>query len=207
MRVLVFGDSQSQRMGKRLEEILQSAGHAVKRISRAGYSTAKLLAAARKSVTPSNYDVVYVFSGGNDPSASTAPVSALLHYLKPAGRVIFVGLPPATVIANVPLARKVFGSKVSGPNYWLTSGTAKRREDKNRAFKPVVQRSYGTYYDVRDLFAGGKLPPQPDGIHVAGDTARKIAQDLATKLKPTQALWGVAAVAVVVVLALRKFNR
>tara|TARA_R110000824_G_scaffold87425_1_gene215529 strand:+ start:1705 stop:2325 length:621 start_codon:yes stop_codon:yes gene_type:complete len=205
MRVLVFGDSQSQSIGKALGALLQQRGHVVQYLHKPGRSTAKLLTEARSKIDPASYDAIYVFSGGNDPSPDTGPTSALLDYLRPAKRVVWIGPPPATRITNLPLARKVFGGKVKTPTYWYDSGTATKREAKNTAFKAVVQGSHAVYYDVRTAF--GPFPPQADGIHVRGDTADHIAHNLADKLTPRNSnTWGWAAAAVVGVLLWRRQN-
>lgn len=205
MQALVFGDSQTQGIGKALEPLLAAKGMTVKAIRHSGKSTAKLLTIAKASINPSQYDVIYLFAGGNDPSVNTGPVMDMLAYLQGAKRVVWIGPPPATEIGNLSLARKVFGSKVKHAKYWITSGTAATREAKNAAFKDAVTPTYATYYDVRDAFA--QFPPQADGIHVKGDTAAQIAHNLVNLPAPGVSLWVWAVAAAVVVYFARQKKR
>jgi lysophospholipase L1-like esterase len=217
-RVLIIGDSQSQGIGVALQKILKAQGDQVTRISRAGYGTAKLLTTAKQTVTPASYDVIFVFVGGNNtwsPSASTplkaslTPVNEMLDFLAPAGAVVWIGPPPATEIANLPLARKVFGTKVNDRSYWFTTGTARRREEKNNLYRSAVRGGNAQYFDVRSVLS--PFPPQGDGIHVTGKSAQQVAQVLSTYPRattgPSLLVAGVGAAALVVFLGLRGFKK
>lgn len=209
--VLIIGDSQSQGIGVRLAALLKSKGDKVTRISRPGYGTKQILQTARTLVTPSKYDLVFVFAGGNQtwgkhPSVplkvSRAAVTGLLNYLRPAGHVVWVGPPPATKITNLTLSKKVFGGKPTSSEYWFATGTARRREQKNVIYSEIVGGSPASYYDVRDLF--DVFPAQPDGIHVFNGRD-KIAQDLARyPVAPSIPVLGLAAVVGVFWWARRK---
>ena len=207
-RVLIIGDSQSQGIGVPLQNALKAQGDSVTRISRPGYDTKGILKVAKQKVTdPSKYDLVFVFAGGArtwspnkaDPlKVNVSSVKGLLEYLSPAGDIVWVGPPPATEISNLSLAKKIFGSKVRKSDYWFSTGTARRRDEKNAIFKARIF-PHATYYDVRDKLV--PFPPQGDGIHVKGSAAKLIAKDLTRYPLPASAdafpIWAVVGVGAV----------
>jgi len=185
-KVLIIGDSQSQGVGSRLERILRTRGDQVRRISRPGYGTNKILEVARSQVDPIAYDRVYVFAGGNGTWAPSpaAPlkrdpesVAAMLAFFRRVPSLVWVGIPPATPITNLALGRKVFGSKVSSADYWSRTGTARRRREKSEMYRGLVEASGRDYADPSLLL--DPYPPQPDGIHVVGKAAEQLAAKIA----------------------------
>lgn len=177
--VLIFGDSQTGRTGKAVEHLLKAKGASVKRVVRSGRSTAKLATVA--AGLPRAWDAVYLFSGGNDGSVQTQALRKLLGHFAPSTKVVYAGLPPATVITDVPLAKKVWGS--ASPNKFFPK-TAAFREKKNAAYRLVAAEFPNVVMrDFRDAPASGAVtqpsgvvyPNQPDGIHTTGATAKQVA--------------------------------
>jgi hypothetical protein len=182
--VLIAGDSQSGGIGRSLEAKLKSAGYNVVRITRSGRDTAAILSAIKK-INPNEFDVAYIFAGGSrtyspNPdkpvNVNTAAIKNMLNFLSGVKRVIWVGPPPATKITNLPTTKKIFGDKVTNEDFWISTGTARRREEKNEIIKGIVDDAGRVFYDVRNLLS--PFPDQSDGIHVAGSARTAVASDL-----------------------------
>lgn len=159
MKILILGNSQAQGAGSRLESNLKKDGHSVKRVSKHGANNKDLISLYDGNV----YDKIIVFSG------DTANVDTLLGKLK-CDELVWYGPPPATRITDLAYARKVFGSKVTGPYYWFESGHSEERERKNKELK---SRLGDSYIDWRELGVSGEkqksgivFPSMRDGIHI-----------------------------------------
>lgn len=131
--------------------------------------------------------------GGNSVDSNRSTVlsdySSILNTLKSitdnGNRLSIVLPPPATVILDVPLARKVFGSKITDEYYWFSSGYAERRFSLINALAEVCIKS-GTHFIILSANTGGgeigapsvgvlPLYASPDGIHMSPQTARSAA--------------------------------
>ena len=174
-QVLIIGDSQTHTVGKVLQNLLRGKGDTVTRIPLSGYSTSKLFTYAKDKISPDQYQLVYIFAGGNDYKPTPALVMSFANFFKNA-KVVWVGPPPATRISDLSKARKVFGSKVSGPDYWIKTGLFDKRNKTNEVYKKAIAQTDAFYADPRSLLPD--FPSQPDGIHVQGESAMKIAEKL-----------------------------
>jgi hypothetical protein len=215
LNVLIFGDSQTGRTGKAVETLLKAKGAKVKRVVRSGKSTSKLVTIA--AGLPPVWDEVYLFSGGNDGSVQANSLRKLLGYFGGSSKVIYAGLPPATVITNVPLAKKVWGSAT--PKKFFPQ-TAAKREQKNAAYRQVAAEFPNVVVrDFREAPVSGAVtqpsgvlyPSQPDGIHTTGTTANEVAAYLvsatSTKKVSLAVLVAAAAAAATVVWWFTKGRR
>lgn len=159
MNILILGNSQAQGAGSRLESNLKKEGNTVKRVSKHGAKNQDLI----KLYDGKRYDLIIIFSG------DTSSIDSLLAKLN-CDDLIWYGPPPATRITDLEYARKVFGSKVTGENYWFESGHSDERERKNKELK---SRFGDRYVDWRDLGVDGEkqksgivFPSMRDGIHI-----------------------------------------
>lgn len=181
MNALIYGDSQSGVTGRRLQEKLKADGVDVVRVTKSGKSTSYLASHAKANIAR-KWDEVFLFSGGNDSAVQADSLRKLLEHFAPSAKVYFLGLPPATKITNMALARKVWGS-ASSPSKFFPQ-TAAKREAKNTAYQAIA----GTFPNVQTLDfrnaavtgavtqpSGVIYPSQPDGIHTAGLTASQVA--------------------------------
>ncbi len=175
-KVLIVGDSQSQGIGRVLQKLLTAKGDDVTRLSLPGRSTDKILKEVKARIDPKKYGAVYIFAGGNDYKAMPATAKELVSFFLPA-KVVWIGPPPATVIGNLTLAKKVFGSKVKDKNFWISSGVTERRNAKNQVYRKTISQTPARYVDPRD--AMHPFPQQPDGIHVVGVGAQVLAKKIA----------------------------
>jgi len=187
MKVLVFGDSQSGATGAEVQKLLQAQGHQVIRKTNSGKSTKKLAAIAAS--LPRAWDEVYLFSGGNDPAVQLDSLHQLLSHFAPSKRVVYAGPPPATLITNLGLAKKVWGS-AKAPDKFFPQ-TAGFREKKNEAYLAHAASKHSNV-EAKD-FRKAKLsnavvqpsgvvyPSQSDGIHTRGQTSKEVAQYLTVK--------------------------
>lgn len=149
-----------------LQAKLQAAGYAVTRSAKHGAGGAEVLELAKEQAGK-QFDLVVVFSGSTSSKAAAQQIPALW----PAAKVYWYGASPATKILDIQLAKKVFGPKVSGADYWSTSGEAAAREARNIQL-PAMLPARVVYVDWRRLqWPGGSYPAQPDGIHVSKQTA------------------------------------
>ena len=181
MKALIFGDSQSGATGREVERLLKQRGAFVKRVTKSGRSTKKLVGIAKSHLEP-NWDEVYLFAGGNDGSVQEADLRALLSFFSTAGRVVYAGPPPATLITDLGLAKKVWGSAKSADKFFPK--TAAFREAKNEAYKKVAADfSNVEVKDFREAPVSGAVtqpsgvsyPSQTDGIHTRGSTSKEVA--------------------------------
>lgn len=173
---LIIGDSQAQGAGAYLQKELEAKGYKVTRDYKAGGDWADVAAKAVLHLEDKP-DLVVVFSGsvGGDGLSVKTVASQW-----PSAKKVWYGSSPATHILSLPDARAKFGKKVAGPDYWLTSGEAKQREERNAQLKQLVSQAGITYVDWRDLqlpgavqqLPGVMFPSQQDGIHVLGATAQ-----------------------------------
>jgi hypothetical protein len=157
----IYGNSQAGGTGAIVQDALQARGWQVTRWFQNGAKAGTIVAKAIANLPGPG--VVVLFAGD-----ATAEQMAVVKKAAGPGRVVWVANPPATKIANLPLARSVFGKHITDAEYWLTSGVAKDREvDAKRA----KQAAYGlniAFVDPRAL----AYPAQPDGIHATGSTAK-----------------------------------
>ena len=191
MKVLIYGDSQSGYTGKKLADLLQAQGATVTRITRSGKSTQWLSENAAKSIDP-NWDAVIIFSGGNDGNVQSKALASLLTHFKAQSRV-YVPLPPATIITDLPLGKKVWGSAT--PEKFFPK-TAAFREVKKNAYVEVAEELGYVVKDPRKAKLTGAVeqpsgvvyPSQPDGIHTAGQSAQQLAEWVATPPSPARGM-------------------
>jgi len=179
MNVLIYGDSQSGRTGKKLAERLEASDGNVTRSTHSGKSTQWLAENAEKTLDP-NWDTVIIFSGGNDGHIQSKALARLLSYFKAQTRV-YVPLPPATVITDLAKAKATWGSAESPTKFF--SKTAKFREEKAIAYNDVARDLGYVVKDPRDAPLSNRVeqpsgvlyPSQPDGIHTDGVSAEELA--------------------------------
>ena len=166
MKVLIAGDSQAQGAGAVLQAKLQTQGHKVTRVAKHGAGSAEVRDLVR-DLEGQAFDLVVVFSGSvSSPAAIQQTATAF-----PGAKVIWYGPSPATTITDLALAKKVFGAKVSGKDYWFVSGEAAAREARNVKLPQLLPAGV-QYVDWRRLsWPGGVYPAQADGIHVTKATA------------------------------------
>tara|TARA_R100000008_G_scaffold74138_1_gene52839 strand:- start:10 stop:1620 length:1611 start_codon:yes stop_codon:yes gene_type:complete len=194
-RVLIIGNSQAQGMGAKLESVLRGMGKKVTRIAKPGASARSLLRVLRaRKINPKNYDVAYVFAGGDrtyspgTPDAAvrfnSSEITNLLKFLNSAGKTIWSSPPPATKIRSLRAVSAGFGrvgrkaKKQNNKDFWFDTGTARRREEKHKKIEELVNAFEGAeYFDVRSV--AEPFPPQADGIHVHGSAKAKVANSLA----------------------------
>lgn len=197
-KALVIGDSQAGWTGLALENGLKASGFDAIRIKQNGASEAALLQIAKtRDIKPENFDVIYVFAGGNGTRGSLkkgepvkydgASIKNLLEFLSRAKRLVWVGPPPATIINNVDAMKFNFKAMLKGVprglkvdnQFWFNSGTAARREEKNKIIKDIINGSGKqnvVYYDVRPFYNSNTK--MGDGIHIGKNDAGPIASDL-----------------------------
>jgi lysophospholipase L1-like esterase len=186
---LILGDSQTWGIGTALAKALRQTGWTVTLERHSGWSTRKLYALAAKMPDARRYSRVYIQTGGNDYQPDPAALIALVRLFRP-GTVSVVSLPPATRIGNLATARKAFGPHIQTSDHWFRGKFAAGREAKNRVYQKAVS-GIATYIDVRRLGVPGHVQPtgvvfpnQPDGIHVSGATAQRIASEVAVYSPP-----------------------
>lgn len=166
MKVLIVGDSQAQGAGAVLQAKLAAQGHQVKRSAKHGAGASEVRDLVRQ-YEGQQFDLFVVFSGSTSSPSATKQIATAF----PGAKVIWYGPSPATKILDLGLAKKVFGSKVNGPDYWITSGEAAAREARNVELPSLLPAGV-QYVDWRDLsWPGGVFPAQADGIHVGKATA------------------------------------
>jgi lysophospholipase L1-like esterase len=198
---ILLGDSQGEVLAGRLRACAPGLVVGVK----SGRPIAQVLAAAKAlpAATRSSATHVWVTGGGNDGASPNTAAARELVDLFPAGVVVWVAPPPAATIANLAHAKAVFGSNVKTANHWFTNGTAASRETCAAKLRQAVDGYHGArWLDVRQLVQ--PYPAQPDGIHMAGATADKVAAALcagesrswASSWVPWAALGGLALIAV-----------
>jgi hypothetical protein len=211
MKVLIYGDSQTGHTGRELQKLLKAQGHAVTRNTKSGKSSSWL---NKNAPSASGYDEVYVFSGGNDGKVQAESVKELLSKLSKTSKVFYFGPPPATLITDLPFAKKVWGSAKTADKFFPQ--TAAFREKKNTAYKKVTGNLPNvTVLDFRNAPlsniqqqpSGVMYPSQRDGIHTSGQSAKEAAVyalNRKGKSKDNNILYAGAAVAVVLWLLTRK---
>ena len=214
--VLIYGDSQAGIAGLALQKVLQGQGHTVKRVSKAGYGVAKLLATAKSlNLAATPWDHVYLFAGGNDKVANLPALRQLIDYFKPAP-VTYVVLPPATLITNLTLAAKMWGKPKITPAHFFPETAARREKVAAAYIDAALQTDTAIVFDVRDPLwpdavkqpSGVVFPSQPDGIHIGPEMSKAVAPILAGKVGdtgvPVGLLIGVAAGVVAAFLLWRR---
>lgn len=184
IRVIVLGDSQAVK----LAYALSMQGYPVLSLAKSGSSTLQSLSRFLSSESvitsflaqpPSNTPTVVLAStGGNDLGLPLK--SAVSAYDKFIEAIVDTGIPhaillppPARQIADVPLAKKVFGPKVSGPSYWFDSGYAEKRQSLISAYAKVAASR------PRAAVGWWWLDPErspPDGIHASPVEAARTAE-------------------------------
>ena len=160
----IYGNSQAGGTGAIVEAGLQARGWQVTRWFQNGAKAGTIVAKALANLPGPG--VVVLFAGD-----ATAEQMAVVKKAAGPGRVVWVANPPATKIANLPLARSVFGKHVTDSDYWLTSGVAEDREVDARRAKKAAASLDLAFVDPRAL----AYPAQPDGIHATGETAKQWA--------------------------------
>lgn len=180
MKALILGDSQTGYTGKEIEKILEPRGFVVTRSVNSGESTEWLAEKAKDF--PRQWDAVFILSGGNDGKVMAESLTKLLGYFSPSTVRVYIPLPPATVITDMPLAKKVW-KKASTPQKFFPQ-TGKFREEKRDAYVTIAQALDWTVKDPRDAGASGAVvqpsgvvyPSQPDGIHTDKPTSIDVAK-------------------------------
>jgi ketosteroid isomerase-like protein len=186
-RALVFGDSQTEALGEVVAGHLRQAGFTTDVVVHKGYTSEKLLSAAQSELTskagralPQDYEVVFLFAGGNDARKNRdfgSSVLGLVSLFRP-GAVWWTGPGPQTRMANAAYGKAAWKlPKSAGPDYWLGERAAER-EAYNLILGPQVAAAGGNYLDLRQAGLGGRnqgggvtFPDLADGVHVTGATA------------------------------------
>lgn len=161
----IYGNSQAGGTGAIVQDALQARGWQVTRWFQNGAKAGTIVSKALANLPGPS--VVVMFAGD-----ATVEQMAVVKKAAGPGRVVWVANPPATKIANLPLARSVFGKHVTDSDYWLKSGVGANREDDARRAKKAAASLDLAFVDPRAL----AYPAQPDGIHATGETARQWAQ-------------------------------
>ncbi len=172
---VIVGDSQAQGAGAYLETRLKAEGYIVKRWSKPGAGSdgvAALVSSHAKDAPDAK--LVVVFSGSTESKAAANAVDDVW----PTADVVWYGSSPATVITSMPTAKAVWGKQVESATYFFPK-VAAEREARNKALPAMLPARF-RYADWRTLNLPGAavqpsgvvFPSQPDGIHVAGDTAK-----------------------------------
>ena len=192
-RALVFGDSQTEGLGGAVAGLLRANGHMADVVTHKGYTTERLVESAKSELTGSptglgaatSYDVVFIFSGGNDARKHRdfGPwVTELVRMFRP-GTVWWTGPAPQTRIGAMEYARQAWNLPASaGPDYFQGQKAAER-EAYNVHLRGQVEAAGATYLDLRnaglggaDQGAGAFFPDLADGVHVTGPVAAAGAQ-------------------------------
>jgi hypothetical protein len=166
MKAIILGNSQAQGAGTKLESELKRIGYSVTRLAKHGAKNKDLISLYKTKSHP-DYDLAVVFSG--DPSG----VSDVCSLFETVPYFVWYGPPPATKILDVSYARKVFGSKVTGSDYWFDSGHAAQRDKDAESIRKSV-KGKATFIDFKEIDGvGGELqksgvvfPSMKDGIHI-----------------------------------------
>lgn len=173
----IYGNSQAGATGAVLESLLREDGWQVSRWFQNG---AKAKAICAKAVEhPSN--AVAIMFAGDASEPQMREVAAAYP------RVVWVANPPATQITDLPKARAVFGSHVKTTDHWFSSGVAKEREDDATDLRRSASRLEIELVDPRQVVQ--PFPAQPDGIHMAGATAQKVAEAVKSAVEAPQGSW------------------
>jgi hypothetical protein len=202
--VLIYGDSQANVAGKALQAALQAKGDIVKRVAKSAKGVAKLLTIAKSlNLAATPWDHVYLFAGGNDKVANLPALRQLIDYFKPAP-VTYIVLPPATLVADLPYAAKVWNRPKITPTYFFPK-TAARREKVATAYARLAAEMPNTLViDPRHVDLPGSVeqpsgvvfPSQPDGVHIGKASAAVLAERIVSGAgsgSPPVVLFGVAA--------------
>lgn len=176
---LILGNSQAEGAGTILKNILKLRGDTVKFLAKHGAASKELLNLYKNNVTSNDkFDLIVIFNW--DTRLINELLDAVHQNASDSAQIIWYGCPPATHITDTALAKKVFGSKVTGPEYWLTSGYAAEREKFNTDLKNILPKDV-IYIDYRDLeipdkteqsVTGVMFPNLPDGIHITKTIAK-----------------------------------
>lgn len=181
MKAVIIGDSQAQACKDSLTSRLKSDGYeVVGTFAKHGAGSTEVANQANLAKDKcENPDLVVVFSGSVE---NNIEAGIKIPQLFPNSKIIWYGSAPATRILDLALAKKVFGSKVDGDDYWFSSGEAKAREDRNTKLKKFFANTKVNYVDYRDLtFTGDVLqnsgvtfPDLQDGIHMTSKIAKEM---------------------------------
>ena len=174
----IYGNSQAGATGAVVEALLRADGWQVSRWFQNG---AKAKAIATKALQGDPADVAIMFAGDADASQVRAVAAAY-------PRVVWVANPPATQIADLSRARAAFGSHVKTASHWFTSGVAAEREQDAKTLRDACNAAGVSLVDPRDVVR--PFPAQPDGIHMAGQTAQRVAQAIVSAAKGDGGGWG-----------------
>jgi len=178
---IIIGDSQAQANKQQATTRLLSDGYSFLGIFAqhgAGSNKVFELAKQAKSAAP-NPDLILVFSGSVENSIISGREIPKLFLNS---QIIWYGSSPATKILNLPLAKKVFGSKVDSEDYWFETDESKNRESRNNQQKAYFKNTNVQYVDYRDLKykneelqkSGVMFPDLQDGIHITPTVSKDI---------------------------------
>ena len=174
----IYGNSQAGATGAVVDALLRDDGWTVRRWFQNG-AKAKTIVAKALQGWPA--DVAIMFAGDADAAQVRAVAAAY-------PRVVWVANPPATQIASIAQARAVFGAHVKTADHWFASGVAAERERDARELRAACSAAGVTVVDPRDVVR--PFPAQPDGIHMAGQTAQRVAQAVVGAVKGGGGGWG-----------------
>jgi hypothetical protein len=172
---ILVGDSQGQALAPMLRAC--RPGLVVDVLHGRPVAKVRAAAAAVPAATRAAASEVWIAAGGNDGAKPDHAEARRLIDLFPVGSVVWIAPPPATTIASLATARAVFGSSVGGVDHWQTSGKAAGREIGAGILRHAVEGYRGARWaDPRDIVK--PYPPQQDGIHLSGPTAKAVAARL-----------------------------
>jgi hypothetical protein len=180
-QALIIGDSQAQACGGALSIRLKSDGYNVVGVfAKPGAGSNGVLNQANLAKSKCDSpDLIVVFSGSVENNISAGVGIPLLF---PDAKIIWYGSSPATKILNITLAKKVFGQKVDGDDYWFSISESKERESRNKTLKQFFANTKVNYVDYRDLTftndvlqsSGITFPDLQDGIHITPGVAKEM---------------------------------
>ena len=177
---VIVGDSQTGISGRILEKILKSNDYNVIRNFKASENTAKTVERLQNINPKSPVDLVVVFTGGNNPSAtfSADRTEQLINTIREKygnPQIIFGVAPPATK-GDPAKIKKVFGRDSHSEKY-----SAKR----DRIASAIAEKATSmgaSFVDPREFMPDPSSITTGDGIHLIGQYAKEFASQIANKV-------------------------
>lgn len=190
---LVIGDSQAQGMiGANVEKFLKNSGYGTTRKSFPGRPGRDILENL-KTYNLAGFSLVVAIFGGNDASvaSATSALTAIYDLCNASNvKLIVIGPPPATIIKDLDLARKMFGESVVSADWHL-----KRDNGAYPAKRINIAAAIDNFDDGKSNIATYGIaarktwpesyPSQPDGVHCvngAQEITNEIMNECLTKL-------------------------
>lgn len=195
--VLIIGDSQAGRWtwGGALEEEFVECGADVSRYSFPGWSNERLWSfvqgeenSERYGIFPGHinqYEIVILIGGDNDiPSDRSEHVVSMINHFESTGASVYYSiLPPATEIADMDRAARVFpylqGSEDT--RYWFNDGLYEEKMIYRETLRSIIYHLTDAHVlDIVEIAEenGIDIPKFPDGIHIPYSFAQELAGNL-----------------------------